>query len=46
MKNETLGRGIMKTRGDAVMAILIKKDYGGKKKKKCKKCKGKCSCPK
>lgn len=35
----------MKTRGDAVMAILVKKDYGGKKK--CKKCKkGKCSCKK
>lgn len=35
----------MKTRGKAMMAILVNKDYGSKGKK-CKKCKGKCSCGK
>lgn len=33
----------MNARGKAIMAILVDKDYG---KKKCKKCKGKCSCKK
>ncbi len=35
----------MKKRGKAMMAILIGKDMAGKSKK-CKKCKGKCSCDK
>lgn len=35
----------MKTRGKAMMAILVGKDMGGKKGK-CKKCKSKCSCGK
>lgn len=35
----------MKARGKAIMALLVKKDYGGKGKK-CKKCKSKCSCKK
>lgn len=38
----------MKTRGKAMMAILVGKDMGNKggKGEKCKKCKGKCSCGK
>lgn len=38
----------MKTRGKAMMAILVGKDMGKKsgKVKKCSKCKGKCSCSK
>lgn len=35
----------MKTRGKAIMALLVDKDYVGKGKK-CSKCKGKCSCGK